>query len=513
MAKEEKKSGLFSSLLKGGAHPSERTKEEKEKFLDDVKEEIESKEKQDKIDYVIGLLQDEDNDDVKKELRAILFEAFPESANVDYKIIYDSFSEGLEPVYFWAIDFMKDTLKFDVKKTKEDFYASVGSAFFGEMGGRATKMQEQAIKMLGTINTVIRSIINLVYDLKEFDIRLDNYRILESEKSTPEQKQAAELGLKQVWMDQVDIKKGLGAINNMTQQLQFVTLRDAYMQANSLEDVDKMDLNDRVKRILKMKIDEYIKWKEYSKKELTARYNIERAYLKSQVASLKLYSEWTKPYLLAAKKLDMKIGDLSRANIVSVFNNMDIELQLAGKKELKVESMINDKDLPEDAKVNDKYFQYVVVSFNFRSVPHSVQTPQGYQYRQGGRVEVTFKGYGFSEEELDIIKKSDEEEAFKLIDEMVGTTLDAISDDLDKYSIEDKRKPEKAESEAANEEGPIGALASGFKTIFRPLKDFDILPKAKFFDDFVRNKAKSKAAETSFTVYDVYKKAHGMMSF
>src|SRR3989338_959588 len=321
--------GFFSAFLPGtGGKKEKGRKKENDKFLEDVNDALQGKDGQKKIEYLIQLIKTEDNTENLKKLRGLLANTFGSAAETTYHITYDSFSEGLEPVYFWVVDFMS-SIGFKIEKTKEDFAASVGSAFYGELGQRATKMQEQAMKMMGSINTVVRSIINLIYDLKEFDIRLKLYDDLQSEKQ--EEKDASELALKQVWMDQVDIKKGLGSINNMAQQLQFVTLRDAYMALKNLEEIEKADLNDRVKRILKIKIEEYLKWKEYSEKELRNRYNIEKAYLKSQVASLKLYASWTKPYLVAAKKLDMKIADMSNVNIVSVFNNMEIELELAGK--------------------------------------------------------------------------------------------------------------------------------------------------------------------------------------
>ncbi|MBS3095139.1 hypothetical protein J4231_00495, partial [Candidatus Woesearchaeota archaeon] len=335
-----------------------------------------------KIERLINLLNREEDEEKKKTIRSLIFENLDGSTEATYHITYDSFSEGLEPVYFWVLDFM-NSFGFKVEKTKEDFTASVGSAFYGEIGQRATRMQEQAIKMLGTINTVVRSIINLIYDLKEFDIRLEVYRSLDSNKQ--EEREAAELGLKQIWMDQVDVKKGLGAINNMTQQLQFATLRDSYMQAKSIEDIDKMDLNDRVKRVLKIKIERLI--------NLLNREEDEEK--KKTIRSLIFENlDGSTPYLLAAKKLDMKVASMASANVVSVFNNMEIELELAGKQEVTVQSLINNKDLPENAKVNEKYYQYIVVTFKFRSVPHSVQTPQGYQYRQGGRVDIFFKAYG-----------------------------------------------------------------------------------------------------------------------
>src|SRR3989344_1541332 len=119
-------------------------------------------------------------------------------------------------------------------------------------------------------------------------------------------------------MDNVDVKKGRGSINMLAQDLNFLTIRDAFMIVNSVEDVEKQDLNDRVKRILKPRMQEFLEWKERSEKELLKRYEIERAYLRSQVAALKLYSGWTKPYLKTAQKLGMK--DFRSPDIVNVFN-------------------------------------------------------------------------------------------------------------------------------------------------------------------------------------------------
>ena len=58
-------------------------------------------------------------------------------------------------------------------------------------------------------------------------------------------------------MDNVDIKRGTGSINGLAQQLDFVTIRDAFMSAGSLKDVEKIDLNDRGKRILKPRVGEF----------------------------------------------------------------------------------------------------------------------------------------------------------------------------------------------------------------------------------------------------------------
>src|SRR3989344_5044305 len=263
------------------------------------------------------------------------------SSEIQYKLTYDSMMEGLEPIYFWILDFLNDSppsgLGFqEVIKYKDEYDATVSSGYFGEMGTRKSVMEDRAMKIMATVNTVVRSIINLIYDLKEFDIRLGHYDDLHSSDSS--KREAGRIVLKQIWMDQVDIKKGRGAINSMAQQLEFVTLRDAFIASNSEEMADKLDLNDRVKRIVKARISEYLKWEKDSEKELRKRYEIERAYLKSQVASLKHYTAWVKPYLLASKKLGMKefttASGMASPNLVNAFSNMEMHLGLFAKDEL-----------------------------------------------------------------------------------------------------------------------------------------------------------------------------------
>ncbi len=87
---------------------------------------------------------------------------------------YDSPSTTLEPLYFWLLDKIKD-FGYDIEKVVDNFSASPGSGYFAELGARATKMQEEGIKILGTVNTVIKSIVNIIYDLKDFEIRLKHY--------------------------------------------------------------------------------------------------------------------------------------------------------------------------------------------------------------------------------------------------------------------------------------------------------------------------------------------------
>ena len=278
------------------------------------------------------------------------------------------------------------------------------------------------MKTLGAINQVIKAIVNLVYDLKDFEIRLNHYD--EAKSDDKSKKDAGILALKQIWMDNVDIKRGQGSINAMTSgNLQFVTLRDAFMAADSLKDVEKLDLNDRVKRILKPRMAEFLEWRKLSEQELRKRFNIEKNYLKSQVNTLKLYSKWIKPYLKSAAELEM-VGAEGSPELVTAFNTIVFELDVMGKRELDFKDAILNAELPKGIKKpKRKYYSIVLINFHFRGIPGKT----GQHYVFGGRANITFKSYSLNEDELSFLHneldKSERNEMMKLIEGATTETL------------------------------------------------------------------------------------------
>src|SRR3989304_5694388 len=167
-------------------------------------------------------------------------EEVDENPLTEHRLVYDSSSETLEPIYFFILDLMND-FRFEVKKLVDNFSSSPGSGHFSELGQRASVMQQQGTKILGDVNTVLRSVLNIIYDLKEFRIRLSHYDSLKD----PKRKEAATLALKQIWMDKVDITKGNSSIKAMALgQVGFQTLIHAFLAAKDEKDVEKMDLND-----------------------------------------------------------------------------------------------------------------------------------------------------------------------------------------------------------------------------------------------------------------------------
>jgi len=441
-----------------------------------------------------------------------------------HNLIYDAFGESLEPIYFWIID----NLRGEKIKLIDNFSASASSSAFGELGMRATKMQEEGMKILGNVNVVIKSILNIIYDLKEFKIRLDVYK--DSHSKDVAKKNAALLSLKQIWMDQVDVKRGNTSLKGMAQQFDYVTLIDAFMASESTTQLNKkegeegyIDLNDRVKRLLLQRFGEYERWLEESEKELNKRFSIEKNYLKSQMASLKLYVKWLKPYLKAAHDLEMSDKG-KEASLVTAFNTMVLELTLLQKDKYDPMDDILAGDMPpvfrdmaEKGRIR-KYYPIMLVELKFRSAPERMNQG-GYGFR--GKVEVRFTSYALDDDEINILQKAIEEDdtgdSLKLIEEATGESMSAIEKDVDEF-LSDK-KPEYNEEEKKEEDvNPFSALFSFLKKDEKKesKKDKGLpleMKKENYAEEVVRGNAIVAARKGCRKFYDIYKKAHGMPAF
>ncbi len=445
-------------------------------------------------------------------------EEIKEKPLTKHGLVYDSSSETLEPIYFFILDLMND-FRFNTEKLIDNFTSSPGSGHFAELGQRASIMQQQGTKILGDINTVLRSILNLVYDLKEFRIRLNYYEDLKTDK-----KEAAILALKQIFIDKVDITKGNSSIKAMAiGQAGYQTLIDAFLFSKDLKDVDKLDLNDRVKRILKPRVLEFGDWLEHSEKELRKRYELEKAYLQSQVNSMKLYARWAKPYLKAAQQLEMKEVGREPA-LVKAFNTILLELILFGKQKINPKEEALSGVLPKEferMKIKRDYYFCTLIEFKFRGIPQRIAQQSHYAF--GGKAEVSFKAYVLNSEELEKFEEelqaSDVQDFLKLIEGATGESLEKIQDEIN-FFLEEKEEDEKNENRDTS--NPFVALIGGYNKP-SPEKNPEEKTKKKenwwpakesFIEEaHLRPLAEEKAKETTFRIFDVYKKAHGMPSY
>ncbi|MFA5060928.1 MAG: hypothetical protein WC494_01260 [Candidatus Pacearchaeota archaeon] len=444
-----------------------------------------------------------------------------------YKITFDSQQAQLEPIYYWLLDFVQDA-GWDTKKITDNFTSSPGSGHFAEMGQRASKLQDEAGKLLGGMNQVIKSALNIIYDLKEFEIRLSHYDDANSEDK--ERKESGMLSLKQIWLDNVDLKRGKGSIHAMAGELGYTTIREAFMMANSLSELKDLNeenggvINDQVLRILIPRISEFLKWKEYSEKELRKRTNIEKNYLKSQIETIKLYSSWMKPYIKAAEELRQKGFD-GNAALVNAFSTSMFELTILGKKEEKNPAKFEKYNLKR------KYYSCIVISFNYRGHVSQRVTQRGdYGFAMGGRIDMTFDAYAINEDELKIIEKEltkeDVADSMNFSMNLAEESLKELKEDLDHFLKNDEeKKKEEAKTEEKKKSQDINPFSSLFGGIFKKNnkkssekkkgKDIesveDIAPD-NYIEKVIRVQAVSNACSGLYTVYDIYKKAHGMAS-
>jgi len=430
-------------------------------------------------------------------------------------LVYDSSTETLEPIYFWLVDLMNNIFS-DVTKLVDNFSSSPGSGHFSELSGKATIMQQQGQNMLAQVNTILRSVLNIIYDLKDFRIRLQSYNDLKSEDKN--RKEAADLSLKQIWMDKVDIQKGNSSVKAMALgQAGFQTLIEAFLVAKDAESAEKIDLNDRVKRIVKARIEEYNIWLSQSEKELRKRYELERTYLKSQVNSLKLYSRWAKPYLKAAFALEQKEQGRN-PDFVNAFNTILLELTLLGKSEIKPPKEIG------NIKLARKYYKCTLVDFYFRGIPQRVSQQSHFAF--GGRTEVTFRGYVLNEDELKKlekeIEKSDLGDVLNLIEGTTTESIDKLQEEID-FFIKEKDEGEKKKEKPKDTSNPFLALIGHYdkgekkkdeksnnkkSNDDKPVKPDNWTEKAQV-RPFVAGETKTQ----TFDIFDIYKKAHQMASY
>ncbi|MBP7708233.1 hypothetical protein KA107_00990 [Candidatus Pacearchaeota archaeon] len=442
-----------------------------------------------------------------------------------YKLTSQSDITQLEPIYFWILDFLQDAGN-DVTKVTDNFAASPGSGQFQDFSQRQATMMAKASEYMGAINQVTKSILNLIYDLKEFEIRLEQYE--RAKDKDKKKKEEGMLALKQVWLDNVDLKRGRGSIHQMANEMGFTTLREAFLIANEQKDIENMAskdggnvINESVKRILIPRLSEFLMWKDISEKELSKRFAIEKTYLKSQVETLKLYTKWARPYLKSIEELRMKGFDKS-PELVAAFSTSMFELTLMAKKKQKAPPAPFD-----DYKMKRDYYAIYVVNLEYRGHVGQKVTQKGdYGFGFGGRVDMTFDCYALNSDELKLVEKelanADISDGLSVLQDNTAETMKQLEDDIKHFVYDDvmpEKKNKKEDTKKEDDTNPFTALVSLFtfnwakkddkkKEIAEP-KD---IPKDNDIEKIVRDKTKDSAKEFLFAVYDVYKKAHGMAS-
>jgi len=143
-----------------------------------------------------------------------------------------------------------------------------------------------------------------------------------------------------------------------------------------------------------------------------------------------------------------------------------------------------------------------------------------------GRVQVTFRAYAWTDEQIETYKKMREQEDFKLlglIDSSVKAAMEALGDELMRYleeaGEEMKKKEEKKEVKPIPS-NPLASAYKGFADMFRLYRGAEKGPTKKrpskdqlYSIGQLKSAAEKDVRGAVWSIYHHFKKHHGMLNW
>ena len=436
-----------------------------------------------------------------------------------YRLHYEAYNTAIEEPYFWVLHYLRYYGGFEkVDKITDVFAASENSAFFGVNQQRLGLQQDKVSQFLATIGKMVRELFQLVRELRILDERLSYYADSATKSQSAE---SAEITLKGTWVDMVEQgAKNPASVYGMAREVQFTTLPDLFFSTHpkSQTDVDivvereRGQFNRKVREVLKRKLRAYLAWKEHSWDELKNRRIFTLKYLRQHYDIIQMYVNWVKPYLKNIRRLQMHQEKNDRPDLIVAFESSMIEIELIAHR-----------------KGSGKYRQCIHMHFLYRTRPDMNYSQE---YQRGpihiGRVEITFRAYSWTSEEIAKYKKLREQDDFRMlgvVDGSVKAALDSLGEELQRYLAESGEKDllKKTEKDTHGEkksDDPFTALFKGFGDLFGPLVPHKDKKKKRAKTNIEIYEAIMAQRETAdstkklmWDIYHHYKKHHGMLSW
>lgn len=446
------------------------------------------------------------------------------------KLIIQQMQAAAEAYYFWILNFIRNpnALDYAVEKTSDVFTATEASSYWSNIEARKEAQMRSVNQWMATIGQLVKNLFQMIRELRIIDERRDYY-----EKSEAGD-ESAEVALKGMWVSMVEGgAENPTSVTGMARKLGFVILPDLFFKVNpkngskgvdrEVKDLADQGINARVRSVLAQKLMQYYLWKERTGQELKWRKNFVLKSMSQTYHSTKLYSHWLKPYLRNIRKLQMK--GMESPDLVTAFESSWIEMELFCVKDKYFAELpaTAEKELVE--REFSAYFPCIKVSFNYITRPE-MAFQQEYQHKgamHAGRTTIEIEGYVLTKGQLEQYRVKKEEEDLELI-RSVEESVESLGDELKKYLKEAgelEGKKEEAKKEAGMTEGifePFVNIFKGFGEVFGglvPEKKFSAGGKklTQFELEQEKNAAKGIVTANVYTLYDVFKKAHGMLSW
>ena len=432
---------------------------------------------------------------------------------------------------YYSVMQMFGTLGYKSMRLAESVDPSSLSTLMNMVFEKRKNLEDRVMQLLGSVNTVLKSIIAIVYELKELDRNIYFYDELKD--SNKEKAEASELALKRVFLDTVDSRKGgasISALSRSPTQSQggpgFIDIMSVFYQVKSLKDIDELQRNEQYKNILKNRYIEYEKWKEINGKDLRSRKSLLLQYLKSQMNSFDMYVEWTSSYLSMLYKMGLKTSQnasdyMRGASKPDIFENETFSVTSVGYKpiyvgeyEVEYAKLFRSKgpEIPTNVTLKSaegnlltrgyeehkrsyiynkikKYgpmvYSVIKMSMDFKEKPSKEPVQPPYE----GTFYFHMFPYCFTPDEFYLYRQANQariqKKVFGAVDQAVFHSLNIIKEDLDKYVKEAEK--EEAENKKPKKQQKEYAVAD----IYRSFKD-DLTGVSKAFSGFSESSSKHK---------------------
>ena len=427
-----------------------------------------------------------------------------------YQIVWESHDLNLEEPYYWVHLYYEHDLAFHrIIKTEDVFAAAENSAFFGVSQQRLGAQQDKISQYLATIGKMVKELFQLVRELRILDERIIYYAdaTAQLERDFNKREKASEITLKGIFIDLVEGgAKNAASVYGMARELEFTTLPDLFFDAPPMKHhevdnyVNNLDFNRKVLEVLKRHLTQFVIWKERTWSEINTRRRFTLQYLRQHYEIIKMYMTWVKPYLRHVQRLTMMKGFQSHPEIVSAFESSLIDVEIMGVRKWKT------------------YNTVIISTFNFHTHPGLKFVQEGYQRGpiHVGKMVVTFRGYVWTEEQIqNYIKYKDAEdfELLKTVSGAVQAAMDALGDELLKY-LEEAGSTEHAEPAHAEKTTTFNRMFMG---ILGPKKPDKHSEKHKKEDKFEMKQDENNVRENMkirlWLLFKNFKKGHGMMQW
>jgi len=453
--------------------------------------------------------------------------------------------EQVEPPYFWVLSWLRDDLKVkkeNIIKVTDTYSASDTSAFMIKAGQSLAGVQARITETLRMIGVLSKELFKFAYEMKILEERLS--LIYDAEKFAKDNPfkgdvnspplNYSEMTLKDRYINLVEGgAKNPGSIYGLGSQVGFILVPDLFFRMDAFDENDVTrvmkqlqvaQLPTKVVEVVGRKLKAYQAWRTATKRQLEHRAAFLLTYLKQHYNAIKLQTQWLRPYLQSAKRLQWSMNLKERPELIAAMEQAMIEVEFL--------AMVGDP-------IGDHYPIFNMY-MTFQTFPETQYVPQarGEVTRHTGRFEITMRGRSMTLDQIMAYKVWKDKEEFEMLKDIDLNLQHAVSDfsdsvqryiqmddiksksyaDFVKMILEGKKtkkeevKIKEKRSFSLPAADPFVALFGGFKELAGSIVT---LPSFQYHKPIIskEKEAMDKANQRLWLTYYIFQKAHRMLTW